>query len=208
MQYNLRYPGQYFDEESGLHYNHFRSYDPKNGGRYTQADPIGLEGGWNRFGYASGNPIRNIDPHGLWSLDVGAFMGPGINLTIGYDKEVERGFVTLQLGYGVGGGVMYSPTGGLPSGQAPLIGCGGDHAFFEFFGKAGLSGLGINLDAITANVGSGLTTGRPYSGLSWLDYSFGKKWGLKAEAAGGIQMTGITGPNTNQMCTCSNMAYK
>ncbi|MFI8615999.1 RHS repeat-associated core domain-containing protein [Acidovorax sp. NPDC077693] len=64
VQYNLRYPGQYFDEESGLHYNHFRSYDSKVG-RYTQADPIGLEGGWNRFGYVDANPLSYMDSMGL-----------------------------------------------------------------------------------------------------------------------------------------------
>ena len=47
---NLRYPGQYADEEPGQFYNYFRNYDPK-GGRYTQADPIGLDGGWSRFFY-------------------------------------------------------------------------------------------------------------------------------------------------------------
>ena len=41
--YNLRYAGQYFDAESGLHYNYFRSYSPTSG-RYTQNDPIGLAG--------------------------------------------------------------------------------------------------------------------------------------------------------------------
>ncbi|KQO27227.1 RHS repeat-associated core domain-containing protein [Acidovorax sp. Leaf78] len=64
VQYNLRYPGQYFDEESGLHYNHFRSYDSKSG-RYTQADPIGLHGGFNRFGYVGANPLKWPDPLGL-----------------------------------------------------------------------------------------------------------------------------------------------
>uniref|UniRef100_UPI004038FC37 RHS repeat-associated core domain-containing protein n=1 Tax=unclassified Variovorax TaxID=663243 RepID=UPI004038FC37 len=64
VQLNLRYPGQYADEESGLFYNYFRSYDARTG-RYSQPDPIGLEGGWNRFGYVAGNPLRNVDPQGL-----------------------------------------------------------------------------------------------------------------------------------------------
>ncbi|MBS0339348.1 MAG: RHS repeat protein, partial [Proteobacteria bacterium] len=64
IKFNLRYPGQYFDEESGLHYNYFRSYSPTSG-RYTQADPIGLDGGWSRFAYVSGNPLKYTDPLGL-----------------------------------------------------------------------------------------------------------------------------------------------
>ncbi len=64
VRFNLRYPGQYFDEESGLHYNYFRSYDPRTG-RYTQSDPIGLDGGFNRFSYVGGNPLQLKDPSGL-----------------------------------------------------------------------------------------------------------------------------------------------
>lgn len=61
---NLRFPGQYFDAESGLHYNYRRDYDPQTG-RYVESDPIGLEGGLNTFSYVDGKPLTGVDPEGL-----------------------------------------------------------------------------------------------------------------------------------------------
>jgi RHS repeat-associated protein len=62
---NLRFPGQYFDSESGTHYNINRDYNPLTG-RYIQSDPIGFDGGVNSFGYVGGMPIVAIDKEGLW----------------------------------------------------------------------------------------------------------------------------------------------
>lgn len=67
--FNLRYPGQYYDAETGLHYNYFRDYDPSTG-RYVQSDPIGLAGGSSTYGYVSGSPYNFIDALGLLQYTV------------------------------------------------------------------------------------------------------------------------------------------
>ncbi len=62
---NLRFPGQYFDAETGLHYNYQRYYDPGNG-RYISVDPIGFEGGdVNLYGYVRNNPANGSDSMAL-----------------------------------------------------------------------------------------------------------------------------------------------
>lgn len=63
---NLRFPGHYFDEETRLHDNYFRQYDPSVG-RYVQTDPMGLDGGINGYAYAGLNPCIRSDRYGLWS---------------------------------------------------------------------------------------------------------------------------------------------
>ncbi|MFA1578020.1 RHS repeat-associated core domain-containing protein [Proteus mirabilis] len=74
---NLRFQGQYFDKETGLHYNTFRYYAPDLG-RFTQQDPIGLAGGINLYAYAP-NPLTWVDPWG-WSCGItGAISWKGFN---------------------------------------------------------------------------------------------------------------------------------
>jgi len=65
VQNNLRFPGQYYDAESGLHQNWHRDYDPKLG-RYLEADPIGFDGGdANLYAYVRNSPLALADPMGL-----------------------------------------------------------------------------------------------------------------------------------------------
>ncbi|EAN9129191.1 type IV secretion protein Rhs, partial [Salmonella enterica] len=66
LQQLIRLPGQQYDEESGLHYNRHRYYDPGQG-RYITQDPTGLAGGWNLYKYPL-NPVSGIDPLGLKSM--------------------------------------------------------------------------------------------------------------------------------------------
>ena len=61
---NLRFPGQYFLIESGLHYSWYRHYDPTLG-RYTQPDPLGFVDGPVLYAYARAAPTTEVDPNGL-----------------------------------------------------------------------------------------------------------------------------------------------
>jgi len=63
IENNIRFQGQYFDEETGLHYNRHRYYNPDTG-QFISQDPIGLRGGVNNYQYAP-NPLGWIDPLGL-----------------------------------------------------------------------------------------------------------------------------------------------
>ena len=60
----LRFPGQYYDAETGLYFNNNRFYDSATG-RYVESDPIGLAGGVSSYAYVGGNPLSYGDPLGL-----------------------------------------------------------------------------------------------------------------------------------------------
>ncbi|NKD27143.1 RHS element protein, partial [Citrobacter freundii] len=86
----IRLPGQQYDDESGLHYNRHRYYNPGLG-RYITQDPIGLEGGWNPYAYPL-NPITEIDPQGLNPLILGvaALMSCGLVSSAGVIQSGQQ----------------------------------------------------------------------------------------------------------------------
>ena len=92
LKCNHRFVGQYYDDESELHYNRFRYYSPETG-QYISHDPIGLLGGFNPYGYV-GIPTAFVDPLGL---------KPCPELKARYDEARAKG-MTASEAYAVAKG--------------------------------------------------------------------------------------------------------
>ncbi len=95
---NLRFPGQYYDAETGLHYNWNRYYDPETG-RYTRVDPLGFEGGSVMFyGYASNNPMTLVDPEGEFFIMGSMVLGAAIGALMGGQHGILPGIAGAVIG--------------------------------------------------------------------------------------------------------------
>jgi RHS repeat-associated protein len=113
IEFNLRFPGHYFDPELNLHYNRFRYYSPELG-RYLQSDPIGVAGGMNLYAYTA-NPLKQVDLRGT-SCNGGSSTGDDD------DKDApEDGANQESTGKNLGA---------LPAG-ATVVRQGDDHVVYE-----------------------------------------------------------------------------
>ncbi|MEU0964922.1 RHS repeat-associated core domain-containing protein [Streptomyces sp. NPDC005917] len=85
----LRFPGQYYDPESGLHYNFHRYYDPETA-RYLSPDPLGLGPSPNPFLYFL-DPLLSADPYGLYEIGKPDAASQAGNLPLIADKIAAHG---------------------------------------------------------------------------------------------------------------------
>jgi RHS repeat-associated protein len=142
----LRFPGQYYDAETGLHYNYFRDYDPKSG-RYVQSDPIGLAAGLNPFSYAQGAPPMNTDPAGLI---IGSSLARIMAKFVGRTPD-EAAFAGRLMDVGVG----------AVSGDAPEciagVDIGDSRDLLRGFG--GVQAVGMSTATTYGMYGAGATVG-------------------------------------------------
>ena len=172
---NLRFPGQYFDAETGLHQNSFRDYSPEIG-RYITSDPIGLDGGINTYTYVNGNPITNTDPFGLFVYNwhyiftANGAIQAGMKINEAQDLAYMTANVDLLPGsQDAENSQMHAMTPpGLNSYQA-------QSAFGEYLEEqlalCNLAGLAKALHAIQDSYAGGHRNFQPYNGLSSITFS-------------------------------------
>lgn len=94
LEFNLRFPGQYWDNEKSSSYNISRDYNPITG-RYLQSDPIGLEAGINTYGYVDANPLSFIDEDGLLMMNLTTIESLKRNTTL--EQAINSGTLTRMI---------------------------------------------------------------------------------------------------------------
>ncbi len=172
-------PGQWFQSESGLHQNWMRDYDPTTG-RYIQADPLGLVDGASVYGYVTNNPMRRIDPRGLWDfalgfeadLTGGTGVEGGFGLVWDSDTNMDSGIygsygTSAGANVGIGLGFIWTPCDiegasqgvdanfPLPFLPAPVggsVSLGEDQYGCEYFG--GSLGVGAGISSNVSQTGT------------------------------------------------------
>ncbi len=172
--FDLRFPGQRYDHETGLFHNGFRDYHPGLG-RYVQSDPLGLEAGWNTYAYGLSSPLKLTDPFGLASQfgvgpsgTVGAGLGIGFSTNFGLSIPDDitqwgcyqiylSGQMNVMVGIGAYAGAGLSFNGARTEGPLEPI-SGGTYRYEE------------------ANLGWGLAWGASRQGTQNLT-SDGTNWG-------------------------------
>ncbi len=183
------FAGGIYDRDTKLVRFGARDYDPETG-RWTGKDPIRFLGGdTNLYGYVLNDPVNFTDPLGLWSISVGYYGPWGGEVIFGRDPISGGGFLTGRFGFGVGGGIQWSKSGGRPGARAEECDTGG-------IGIGGYGDIGGNIGplnaALTSNAGVNFNNrggANTYGELFTPTWSIGDSWGIKAAAAVGGELT-------------------
>jgi RHS repeat-associated protein len=185
---NLRFAGQYWDQESGFLYNIHRYYDSATG-RYIQSDPIGLTGGINTYGYVSSNPLSSTDAEGLQEDTVTAYCAKyGAAACADVVAPNSATGAWSKIGSGVGGAAL-GAAATLSRDTHPDddddCGCGPDTRF-EAYQKA-LSWAGMSI----GNEGTPIPWSQ-YNGRGGINYTFvrqhgGSNYGYSSENGASVQ---------------------
>jgi RHS repeat-associated protein len=195
--FNLRFPGQYADQETGLFQNGYREYDPTTG-RYMEVDPLGLSTGWNPYNYVDSNPLNEVDSLGLWAITIQRYgigwgwIGGGFVLT---GEKLNIKSFSFKLGLGKGSGFSINPWGSSPVERAS---CGSNS--LGYFGEIEL-GRGFVSIGTSTNGGITLTPQTHFSTYNGKEneYSVGSSSGAfkfsllrfeyESEISAGIELT-------------------
>ncbi|MFK2873628.1 RHS repeat-associated core domain-containing protein [Dyella lipolytica] len=151
--YNLRFPGQYADAETGLNSNVNRDFDSTTG-RYIESDPIGLSGGPNTYDYVGGNPLSYSDPLGLQESCLNSAAAATCAAAGMLPESAAAGTGAGAEGASAGGAKVAAAVGGVAIGIAATAltgdenqngdcGCGPDTRFEAYLKALAWAGMGI-----------------------------------------------------------------
>ena len=189
----LRFPGQIFDEETGLYYNRNRYFLPEQG-RYIHRDPVSFNAGINLYCYAANNPTSDADPLGLWTADgvlsvVGKTCGVIAGVAAGVAIAIALpGPVGIIFGGAVAGAIINGSFYLMDNSSKPLC--------WSCLGKSMLIGATVGAAAavpfaflpatagVAAFMGVGGVSGAiGYAGDWWLNTPPGTPWSWTAFGA-------------------------
>jgi RHS repeat-associated protein len=211
---NIRFPGQWFQLETGLAYNWHRHYDATTG-RYVQPDRLGLAAllsdGPSVYAYVGGNPLTYHDPLGLWQVGAtGGWGWGGASVTFGYNSGQWNFGAWLGPGAGFSASYRTGDTGCKPAGFDPSLRLSGQYQIGSF-GRGGVQGV-FNRSGVTVNGSWGLgggvgvaggasakNTGDPDSPTAFGFQSPAPQFGWGSAAFGGLGATYYS-----SSCTCPN----
>jgi RHS repeat-associated protein len=183
---NLRFPGQYFLIENGLHYNWYRHYDPTLG-RYTQPDPLGFVDGPSIYAYAKLGPTQFVDPNGKFAF-LPIIVGIGAGIILDYVvSEIKRVKCSCQ---------------NTPAGMAVSAALGGAAGFFGPFASKPFApfGSGSTTSMFSEAVGAGYIGG--FYGLGVRNALRG--FGYYASFAGPAAFAGLLLYDIYDITTCGS----